>query len=152
MFYIGLDVPQRILWGERARAGQRDENSNFSNETNGESSPSHVYTKSPSQSKDSIWSTPIRRVCFEYSILVKLKPGLWLLNLFNQVPKIWPNVWKQIPLLWTAMRTLMFMPSRRNLGWLPSLPKEHPFLGREHSSWFIQLGRTPWAWCSKPTY
>lgn len=81
------------------RAGHRDENSNFSNETNGESSPSHVYMKGPSQSKDLILSTPIRRVCFEYSILIKFKPGLWLLNLFNQVPKIWLNVWNRIPLL-----------------------------------------------------
>lgn len=99
MFYRGLDVPQRILWGERAMAGQRDENIKFSNETKGESSPSHVYTKSPSQSKDSIHSTPIRRVAFENSILIKFKPGLWLLNVFSQVPKIWPNVWKRIPLL-----------------------------------------------------
>lgn len=49
--------------------------------------------------RDSIHSTPIRRVAFENSILIKFKPGPWLLNLFSQVPKIWPNVWKQISLL-----------------------------------------------------
>lgn len=67
---------------------QRNENSKFSNETNGDSCPSFACTKGPSQSKDSIHSTPIVRVYFEYSILIKFKQGLRLLNLFKQVPRI----------------------------------------------------------------
>lgn len=125
--------------------------SKFSNETNGRSSPNHVYTKGPSQSKNSIQSAPIIKGGFQYSISIQFKPGFWLLNLCNQVPKTWPNIWKWISLLWMAARTLMLMPSRRNLGWLPSLPKDHPFLGKKHSSSFIQLGRTPWIWNAKPT-
>lgn len=45
MFYRGQDSPQRILWGEWAVAGQRNENSNFPSETNGESSPATCILK-----------------------------------------------------------------------------------------------------------
>lgn len=93
----------------------------------------------------------IRR-CLQCSILIQVKPGFWLLNLFNQVPKTWQNVWKWTSLVWMTTRTLMFMPSQKNLGWLPSLLKDHPYFGKEHSSWFIQFGRTPWTWHSKRTY
>lgn len=67
---------------------QRNENSKFSNETIEESCASFASTEGRSQSKDSVHSTPIVRVHFEDSILIKIKPGLWLLNLFKQVPKI----------------------------------------------------------------
>lgn len=123
--------------------------SKFSNETNGKSSPNREYTKGPSQSTH---SAPIIRRCLQCSILIQVKPGFWLLNLFNQVPKTWQNVWKWTSLVWMTTRTLMFMPSQKNLGWLPSLLKDHPYFGKEHSSWFIQFGRTPWTWHSKRTY
>lgn len=99
----------------------RDENSKFSNETNEKSGPSQAYehTKGPSQSKGSVYSTPIVRVCFEYLILIKFKPGLWLLNLFSQVPKTWPNVWERIPLLWTTLETLM-------LCWVEGIEVDYP--------------------------
>ena len=153
MFYGELDVLQRILWGERALAGQWDEKASFPmKQMEKVLQTVHIPRAHPKQGSQSTHSAPIVRRCLQCSILIQVKPSFWLLNLFNQVPKTWQNVWKWISLVWMTTRTLMLMPSQKNLGWLPSLPKDHPFFGKEHSSWFIRFGRRSWTWHSKPTY
>lgn len=118
-YFWRVRCSSKNIVGERALAGQWDEKASFPMKQWKKSSPNREYTKDPSQ------STPLcsnyKRMPSKCSILIQVKPGFWLLNLFNQVPKTWQNVWKWTSLVWMTTRTLMFMPSQKNLGWLPSL-------------------------------